>query len=279
MTKLPTSQSLVSSLQSLQTLADVWHTQNPKPVDLLVTTASKVLQNSGSMLRVLIDDPETHATESIHLLTSILLHTMGLVIPLIGTTKHASALDQFVGSLSSKILVPVMRSFRPLTLSHFKHTFDRTNSLRKVDLRSHLLRLFRDTIDGFQSTKATVETLLTNCREQIILETIREIDKEMVGSQPVISPSNSRGDRVRMLATKDALWYLITIAHILFEPTSAIHASKTILDDVVIQALANLVGLRRPQDTVSEPIIRDDVVQNMILALVERAGLGLPAQI
>lgn len=214
-----------------------------------------------------------NAVQILHLLTSILLHTVGLVFPLLGSAKNTVELDFFVGSISTAILIPIVHSFHTLTTDHLSQIFDRSKSFRQIDLRSDVLRMFQHVVDSFKSKKASVLGVMTSCRLHILVDTVHEMhrirqwshkrNQDNEDGTTMLKPSIPRHVRIRLLVEKDVFWYLIAISHCLLASSRIVDHTAITSDDLLMTGFLNQLISLTP--------MRDIVAQSMLYAVIERA--------
>lgn len=191
-------------------------------------------------------------------LTRLLHHLLTTALPLLSLkpkisrktgSDPQSAIEPILTEITTQILYPLVRAFAPVSEAYLAALFlesltsakgtSRLRSPPPSDLRPEALTLFRSTTLCLVASSSAF-----GLKESLALDTLRELSKVVVAvstgetdpeprtrtshvapeSRPEgIQSSGRRGDRVRVLAHKDTLWYLCAVLHIVFNgsPSSA----------------------------------------------------------
>jgi hypothetical protein len=126
------------------------------------------------------------------------------------------AVADFMGLISTSILIPTLRSFTPTSHSVISHLFSRTLNRVTDDIRPGLLALVQNVMNALSElTDGIVAKRMRRLREHVGLEAACELER--LHFCPTVGVNvDSDNDQIKALATKDSLWYLVNVLHILF---------------------------------------------------------------
>ncbi|KAG5646913.1 hypothetical protein DXG03_001989 [Asterophora parasitica] len=164
---------------------------------------------------------------------------------------------------------------------------DAPRNAHPIDVRANMMSLFRTIFsvldEQLQSFSPLAKPSLVShtLRASLILETVREFDRlfsaaPSTSSRTSTDPSRgvgvdadnkqcrTRPDRVRKLATKDSLWFLCTILHILFGETSipASFASQPVAASIIPASRDD----DKREEAVGAAVERQDDTQGRLLS-------------
>ncbi|KDQ54987.1 hypothetical protein JAAARDRAFT_356698 [Jaapia argillacea MUCL 33604] len=235
---LPECHSLFACLQHLSGIMDP-KSQKSRSASLLLAITRRTLDSIGILLAGVLSPNHSPSSASLQLiksLSSVLSHTLTLVLS--GTTSKAKskgktqagepkeldlAVDEIMGLLLTGIFRPVVRSFMPASRVFVSAVFSSTSTRNKkhdptsvVDLRADLLGLCENVntvLDDFSLANPTRNALksVRSLKNSIILEALRELEGLCLLSEERYAESASRTERLEVLSTKDAWWYLCTL--------------------------------------------------------------------
>lgn len=285
-------QSVFSSFDTLKNLAELSNDEKTLPTTLLTAATSRALEDLGALLRTLLL-PKLSSSTSIEMLRTVgtfLSYLLTTALPLFvsrlkGTLKAAvqdsliiMALDEIFGRLTTLIFIPLTRSLGPLSEAYMVETFS-SNHVEgggipsTFDIRSGLCSLVRKAMSdldllGALATASLVH-IIRGVRERVSLETVREMERfflpqdDAARTTPDEAASThtpkTRIPRIHKLARKDTLWYLCSILHIVFIPSSAssagrptpkasydryscVSAANKLLEDAVLTGFSRIIG-------------------------------------
>jgi len=274
-----------------RTSQNVRTTKKATPTTLLAAATSRALENLSALLRTLLL-PRLCSSASVEMLQAVatlLSYLLTTVLPLFisrlkgkckATAQDSSiiiAVDEILGQLTTLIFIPLVRSFGLLSQSYTanifssKHAAD-AGTAGTLDIRPDLCCFLRRALSDLDLlgsiAAARLVHSLRGVRERVALETVREMEKsfptqtQATSDTPKTRISRIRTDRIDKLARKDTLWYLCSVLHILFTPSSgsasSAATSKTsrnghecvftamcqnkLLEDGILTGLSNIIG-------------------------------------
>jgi len=206
------------------------------------------------------------------------------------------AMDEFLGQLTNLIFIPLARSFSLLSQSHTANIFSSKHATDggtagTLDIRPDLCRLLSRAMSDLDLlgslAAARLVHSLCGVRECVALETVRAMEKNIPAqwtqaarSIPDTATGDTRisrirTDRIDKLARKDTLWYLCSILHILFTPSSGSASSAArltskmshngheyvfaamcqnkLLEDAILTGLSNIIGRNHIHPCITSP--------------------------
>lgn len=250
-----TSRSVFAAFDALKNLTDSAD-EDTLPAALLAAMTSRAIENLGAFFKSLLSS-ESASARMLSTVSTLLSFLLTAILPLFisrlqGKRKVShdaflmAALDDILGQFTGQIFIPLIRSFGPLSESYImnilskQHAGSRDDVLVSVDIRSDLCCLFRQAVSDLDYLSGcAVESLIDNFRSVkacVALESVREMDKaclvrdienyKRMANKTTAHTTKTRtsrtcADRISKLAKKDTQWFLCTILHTLFTPSSA----------------------------------------------------------
>lgn len=213
----------------------------------------------------------THAqAEAFPTLTLLLHHLLTTALPLLKrkvkgrrkTDLIPAAEDAILDVLTSQIIRPAIRAFRPMCHAYTTAFFPAIRLAGKkesittptkpapaapADLRPEVLSLFRAAFLPFSPSSAGThppsDTEALNTRaltETLALLALRELTAVLTPPRP--AQLHTREARLRALAAKDALWYLCAVLGVLFSPGGARGGGASTCAGEMLDAFSEILG-------------------------------------
>ncbi|KAI0960910.1 hypothetical protein AcV7_000157 [Taiwanofungus camphoratus] len=203
---------------------------------------------------------------------------------LIATTKRAldalvtqgyPVIDDIIGHMVTSILIPLIRSFTPLSRIYLSALFSPTRHKKKqarsdgrkdakvVDIRTEIITLLDQTMSALENLTGTLAiTSNRNVRHLLSLESVREVQRlySEKGSQDHNVDQEIRSGRVHMsrksnrldaLIRKDAVWYLCNVLHLVgpakpgTPPSEPSNEQDTLFEEAIHPLLSALIRRSR----------------------------------
>jgi hypothetical protein len=306
----------LSAIHSLQQLIDVSNEKFP-PLSLLVPTAHRATEAIGNILQSILPLGAFSklSVDIRQTLCPITCYILSTVLPLLSArttgkrngVKTDSKVGDFLGIVGNAVLVPLVRSFVPLSRSYAAATLaEGPPAISIIDIRGDCLCLLTEVISALNnSTGIGGSRSARLLRERLALEALRQLEKLYPNPATATdTPSaSSRPCRIDRLADKDALSYLCNVLYLMcfaspIAPQKvAANSSNAVvpasidglLKGAIVSSLSGLLrhtscgnlaywsdcGAGYSDATQSDPTNEGNVVDavgyNMILATIERA--------
>jgi hypothetical protein len=298
---------VLSTLSSLRQLIEASNETRPS-LSLLVPTARRAIEAIGNILFP-SKSPSNLPVDIQQTLCPLTCYVFSNVLSLLSTRRPntmdgSSLVDNFLGVVGDAILVPVIRSFVPLSRSYASAIFAECQSplaSSTADVRSDFLCLLTEVTSSLDSETGSQSARYL--RERLALEAIRQIEGLYPDPASVADSSSVGRRRIEKLADKDALSYLCSVLNLMFTSlsvspqtvatTSADSSlSAGLLKDAIITSLSGLLrrigngklahrsgcGVGCSDSTRNSPKFQegnvvDEVGHGTILATIERAWL------
>ncbi|KAI0000785.1 hypothetical protein BJV74DRAFT_882631 [Russula compacta] len=297
-----TSDSLFSSLQALN---DISTTITTKPDsssdaaravattirciealhDLLVRAVSPVSSApEGATPREALEGIEYILPHILRMVASTLHHIVVDPLNAAGLTWHGDfaddelirphdtvpALDLIVGHVTTRLLVPAIRTLVPCTLSKTEHILSSLSPKKDFADGAQLLSLIAATLDALPDRQHIASY------DRVALEAIRELTSLIVDRPSHIQHAQlTPAQRIHRIARKDALHFLCDAALLAFRRSS--HASPGTPEETLRAALAEALGNLSLTQSVRGGVNRLDIVEeHRVMAVLECAwNIGL----
>ncbi|KAK7064807.1 hypothetical protein R3P38DRAFT_3165818 [Favolaschia claudopus] len=235
---LPTSTSLFANLSAFQQLISAL-SSSEVPVtaaqrSLLSSTAVRTFTSISNVLHPILRSTEITVTthlQTLQTLATLLQHLISSSLAvLLRKPKRAanqnsvsSLMNRFLDALVTSIFNPIIESFSPLSCRFLAFLFPaKSSSTLPVDLRPDVLHILQSALSPLPSATTAFEA---NLRATIALTALRELENLFSPQQTKGGNSRTRESRIGVLARKDALWYLCSVLHVVFTPSSAEHST------------------------------------------------------
>jgi hypothetical protein len=304
---------LLPAIHSLQQLINISNEKRPS-LSLLISAAHRATRAIGNTLQrnlppALSSNLPADIRQTLCPLTCYILSS---VLPLLSSKRGKQNgidedfhVDEFLGIFGNEVLVPLIRSFIPLSRSYAAAILaEGPSTIPIVDIRGdclHLLTGFISALDGESGIGGSQST--RSLRDCLALEALRQL--EALHPDPATAKDtqtvSTRSSRIDRLADKDALSYLCDVLCLVFATSPVPQEVATNSSDTVVPAridgllkgaiISSLSGLLRctgtgslayrdecgvgysdatRRDPIHEGNIVGDVWFNMVLATIER---------
>lgn len=255
---LPAAQSLFAAFDALKHLAEQPEREGEPHSQLLADATSRALEDLGTYLRSILppNPPMSSSVEMLKAISTLFSFLTTTILPLFisrlkakrKATAHGSSVitsvDQILGQLTNLILIPLIRSFGPLSQCYTANIFSAKHAAEGhttiiLDIRSDISCLLRKAMSDLDHLSTfTTGSLVANFRsveERVALECVREMAKvyPASSSKPNMNTDSASSaitvhtakisrplaDRIDKLAKKDTLWYMCSVLHLIFSPS------------------------------------------------------------
>lgn len=243
------SGEIFSSFDMLGRLLETGYDQNATPTEMLLSATNRAMAAIRNLLQSVLPphSVQRSSTGILHVVSDLLACLLNSVLPLLirkpkskrNPGKQASveptAVEGILGLLASTICIPLIQAFAPLSISYASSVLGKRQpeSSRKgandipTDIREDMFNLLRRMVIVLADlTVATEWNFMGGIKEVMALEVLRELEKiypdqksdDLAGNSPSGADGSTKlaEERVNCLATKDAIWYLSNIVHLVF---------------------------------------------------------------
>lgn len=294
--------SVFSSFEALRTLTDYSdHDPDSLRISLLTATANQALENLAQLLerQVSVQLPSSNSVQMLRAISTLMSYLLTIVLPLftsrLGARRKATsedsmimnAVDEILGRLTTLLLIPVIRSFAPLSKQFFVNVFPSKHATgggdaMAPDVRPDLCCLLKKALSDLDLLSSVAPTSLVpvffGLKERVALEAVREMENMYPERKPATpdnvmdalhaanattpilasKPDISYTDRVNALSQKDSVWYLCSILHVVFTPISVAPGTIATSRDNDLLQDAILIGLLDLHRTASDRRFRSN---------------------
>ena len=242
---IPASNSIIASFDALKNLTDLPDHARAPPTPAIVSAATRALECLEILLQSLL--PPNHcsptSTEMLSNVSTLMSFLITTVIPVCipskskdthtASTQRLSAItsvDRIVGNLTDMLLIPLIRSFRPLSQSFTTKLFTSKQAADQhaVDLRADICCLLRKAMSELDALSGLATENLADSfhsvKQRVALESVREIERVFRrnpagnNTPELLTPKKlSHVCRIEKLVEKETLWYLCGILHSIFD--------------------------------------------------------------
>ncbi|KAI0935685.1 hypothetical protein AcV5_004034 [Taiwanofungus camphoratus] len=281
----PSHQNILSDIDKLETLVSIRASRvSSVSDDLLIATTKRALDALGGSLASLL--PPNHidpkSMNVIGALAALLPHLLTTVLPSFQkpqrktkVTQGYPVIDDIIGHMVTSILIPLIRSFTPLSRIYLSALFSPTRHKKKqarsdgrkdakvVDIRTEIITLLDQTMSALENLTGTLAiTSNRNVRHLLSLESVREVQRlySEKSSQDHNVDQEIRSGRVHMsrnsnrldaLIRKDAVWYLCNVLHLVgpakpgTPPSEPSNEQDTLFEEAIHPLLSALIRRSR----------------------------------
>ncbi|KAG6814400.1 hypothetical protein H0H92_007403 [Tricholoma furcatifolium] len=226
----PAHHSLFSALDNLSRLTSLHEVE----VGLLSSVTLRAVEAIAKEVKDILLSPTSPSdTRVLERLGTALQHVLEISLPPLKQllSQTSEPIISLLDKTARTVLSPIIHAFPLQSETYLGSLFSPPASLTEslkppaapVDIRTDMLELFRRIFcyldENLQSfAPSSRPTLVSQTfRASLILEAIRQVER-LLSSLP--AADRTHVERVKKLATKDSLWYLFTVLHILLGNSS-----------------------------------------------------------